>query len=837
MANTERHRVDVPDSQSIANFISRLSARRIANSATVGPYPGSKQETQPAESRETINGTSESPFEALQDRAEPSSIFHKKSEASSETRLVPNDSRNLSQQNLVPSSKTSQASLRLSITSQPQETPPIERASGHQGNPPSTAAPPHTPTTIREGVAASSSNAPDSVPHLPAALRTSSSKKQKSTLNPLAPQFHSRSIIRARTASAPQRSRAAFSAKGSPSPLVDSQTAAMDPVTPNNPARGSASKNRFVTHTTDPGGSNTRSQPSPFAPSDSPLGESKWSRNNDPNRGSEPWNKWTNPVKTTPKKTNIHREHVEQGKEYMRAKRASETPQETLPEDGRPGHATLSAQLTEINRTQAHASLQTHDPNKGVGMDVPSTPFGRRREVTDKSVAKESEALFKATAPSSESPVETVINARNGEKGSPFGPPTDQFAALKLSTERDDNLNSVETKAGEDSKAKTKLSVSKESHVTPEGSREPNVLADRTNQRAIGTNLGLAASRYAGPQKSNAEVAGPLREDIVPHEDPKLDSTTRAYSSRVYIDPPQGLKEETDRPHSSKPHTVMPRGPQADVGVPRGPKGDIIPPRGPRAHIVPPSGAEANTAHVLDSKKTAVQQPAVDHADEANKEGGEDRGNKDFFDKWPAPIPRARPGQPPSIRHVHLTNLPIDCNLAAVQGLVWGGPLETIEFVRKSGNAKIGFLSPEDCEKYWQDTTTGVEFPGKPLWKFRVERADNAIPLPTHLWNYRRECLRRCLSIHDMDQNWTVDYLKKVAEGQNGQRPTENVLVNYPSGQPRWALLRFMNITHAIEFRNLAARDVDWVKHDVHWRRCHIQFVPDPCEQTFGLHS
>ena len=444
----------------------------------------------------------------------------------------------------MPAFTTAPAFWLLENHSQPLKAPPIELVGGYQENYLSTATPPGAPT-INKSVDASASN-PREPAFIPQAdSHFSISKKPISKLNPLAPEFHSLSIDRARKASVPQQSHAVLSTGDSISPSGDSQIVAMGSKTPYNHTGSSETEKMPESYKANPSGSSTGDQPSRFPPDDFPLEDSTWSRKNNTSQGMEPWNKRTNSGSRTASSVQI--EHVEQGKEYMRAIRASKNSQETLPKDRSVVHTGPSPGLAESRWSQGQASSLIQDPAKGANMHELFNPFEDSWNVADNVVAKNSDALRDAWVQSPEPPYDTDVKAWNDELEEPIQPPVELFAALKLSTETHGDSDPVGRKHWEDFDAEAEPIVPDESNDAPDiwglediTNRLPSPKVDKLMpqgfQAEVGRTRGPRPSPGSGGPRahialspsSKANVAGALRAKKTASQRPARDRAAMA---------------------------------------------------------------------------------------------------------------------------------------------------------------------------------------------------------------------------------------------------------------------------------------------------------------------
>lgn len=182
-----------------------------------------------------------------------------------------------------------------------------------------------------------------------------------------------------------------------------------------------------------------------------------------------------------------------------------------------------------------------------------------------------------------------------------------------------------------------------------------------------------------------------------------------------------------------------------------------------------------------------------------------------------------------------ITKLPPYATPSLVTSLVSGGPLEQIHVT--GSTAHVLFLHAQDCQKFYDSTANGLlyTFEGRE-GAAEVDKAADVDVLGGQIRNFIELGFTRCVRAMDVGSDLTVATLTKKAglKGRNVESvdlgTTESGVsffggcfrkVTKVKAQIRFAVFRFCDIRHAVQFKLALEREEEW-------ENCNIQFSPDP---------
>ncbi|KAI9718164.1 MAG: hypothetical protein M1828_006796 [Chrysothrix sp. TS-e1954] len=183
---------------------------------------------------------------------------------------------------------------------------------------------------------------------------------------------------------------------------------------------------------------------------------------------------------------------------------------------------------------------------------------------------------------------------------------------------------------------------------------------------------------------------------------------------------------------------------------------------------------------------------------------------------------------PTRMRCVTLTQLAPTSTARTVASLVWGGPISTIDYPFGSNAATVHFVNAADCVRYYGEVANGIDFPGDNLRIVQVDISMTEKPVSDHVrWLIDCGCTR-CVRAIGIDESWNMMDLSELAR-RNDRRLEHIAFKNVTSGI-RALDVRFCDLTHAFEFKNMLSRDDKW-------QACNVVYAPDPCAIADGVHS
>ncbi|KAK5275594.1 hypothetical protein LTR40_012793, partial [Exophiala xenobiotica] len=226
-----------------------------------------------------------------------------------------------------------------------------------------------------------------------------------------------------------------------------------------------------------------------------------------------------------------------------------------------------------------------------------------------------------------------------------------------------------------------------------------------------------------------------------------------------------------------------------------------------------------------EEEETHSEGQDVDTGDES---GDEAREHRTHFKSWGAPTTRNKPKS--RIRKVILTGLPATADLTLVQTLIHGGIVESMRLSpagpeSTTANAYVVFTSADACDKYYDRYPNGfdVRFQGK-KYAVLVNKGEDVDVISGMMQGYIDCGATRVIKVSQVDEEWGIVALNKLAEGKNKVRQVETVLDAYRNGE-RTIHFRFANIPDAVRFKGILIRSFDW-------EGCSVDFAEDPCSKA-----
>lgn len=214
-------------------------------------------------------------------------------------------------------------------------------------------------------------------------------------------------------------------------------------------------------------------------------------------------------------------------------------------------------------------------------------------------------------------------------------------------------------------------------------------------------------------------------------------------------------------------------------------------------------------------------------SDEEKDTEDEDRENLTHFKTWGTPPKREKPRS--RVRKVILTGLPASTDLTLVQSLISGGAIDTYTLSPIGHTAYVTFASGDACDKFYEKHPNGIDFKheGKSYTSF-VDRSKDVDVISGMLQGYLDCGATRCVRAVNVDEDWGMRALHRVAEGQKKSRKVEKIIDSFRNGV-RTVVFRFTSVSDAVAFRGGLLRGVDW-------EGVRVEFDKDPCELATGVH-
>ena len=124
-----------------------------------------------------------------------------------------------------------------------------------------------------------------------------------------------------------------------------------------------------------------------------------------------------------------------------------------------------------------------------------------------------------------------------------------------------------------------------------------------------------------------------------------------------------------------------------------------------------------------------------------------------------------------AFRKVIMTNIPPTGTLDQVCGVVWGGRVLKIEYVRGSAEAYITFLEPGAAQKYLDTTGEGIKWPADPKTTVQIKPSsqddmENKISKEEQSWINDKNASRVVL-VKNIDPKMSLELWKKIAQENN----------------------------------------------------------------------
>ncbi|CAI6334361.1 unnamed protein product [Periconia digitata] len=195
-------------------------------------------------------------------------------------------------------------------------------------------------------------------------------------------------------------------------------------------------------------------------------------------------------------------------------------------------------------------------------------------------------------------------------------------------------------------------------------------------------------------------------------------------------------------------------------------------------------------------------------------------------DGWPAQQKRK---SGPGMRTCTLKGVGSVKDLHELQGLVWGGRLESISKDNEDSSfALVKFLTPQGCQKYFEATGNGIVHNGTVV---QIEQ----MPVKNSTNDVVNNCITgdvtRCVRAYHADQDWGQAALMSLARktGDKKKREVEIIKSGKDAKGQFYIEFRFGNIYDAMSFKRVLMSDEDW-------ETCNIQYGQDPCDAATGPH-
>lgn len=116
------------------------------------------------------------------------------------------------------------------------------------------------------------------------------------------------------------------------------------------------------------------------------------------------------------------------------------------------------------------------------------------------------------------------------------------------------------------------------------------------------------------------------------------------------------------------------------------------------------------------------------------------------------------------VRRLKLTNLPATSTIKSILALVWGGPVEALEYVPGNQYAFVRFMTPEDCKVYFDASANGIPYPGPEKRVIWVETDPQGVMSINERLDYLiKEKATRIVRAVGVDADWGATGLYKVA--------------------------------------------------------------------------
>ncbi|KAF2400839.1 hypothetical protein EJ06DRAFT_408721 [Trichodelitschia bisporula] len=252
--------------------------------------------------------------------------------------------------------------------------------------------------------------------------------------------------------------------------------------------------------------------------------------------------------------------------------------------------------------------------------------------------------------------------------------------------------------------------------------------------------------------------------------------------------------------------------------------------------------AEVAKGHGAADRSTADRAP-IEHAaaqDEASIEhhGTQNEDDQDQDDEavdhpkfWPIPVLRQRT----DLRAVRLLNIPEGGTIQFVERLIWGGPLERLDFTPGQTTAVATFMCHKHLVRYYRDAHIGVEWPDSSR-VVDLEILEGTPPLERR---WEAISATRCVRITGLPSHWSIDACTNFAGA------SANNIVKVRTGKtdghvspPRKLAFPLAQLIdsqeRAVEYRFNSVQDADAlmtkVRNELRFKHCAVVFADDPCQ-------
>ncbi|KAF2734781.1 hypothetical protein EJ04DRAFT_563923 [Polyplosphaeria fusca] len=194
---------------------------------------------------------------------------------------------------------------------------------------------------------------------------------------------------------------------------------------------------------------------------------------------------------------------------------------------------------------------------------------------------------------------------------------------------------------------------------------------------------------------------------------------------------------------------------------------------------------------------------------------------------WPSQEKRE---STPGCRTVLLKGV-LGLTIHEVQALVWGGRIAEIKLDTNKGSAMVKFLTAEGCQKYFSSTANGIAATFKSGKKIVV--FVESLGIPTSVNDVLKNCAEsnasRCILVADVDEDWILEGLEKLARGLGRAKRDVDIVKQFKRNSRNFVEFRFADIVQALSFKRLLQAEEEF-------EHCQITFGKDPCETANGVH-
>jgi len=191
----------------------------------------------------------------------------------------------------------------------------------------------------------------------------------------------------------------------------------------------------------------------------------------------------------------------------------------------------------------------------------------------------------------------------------------------------------------------------------------------------------------------------------------------------------------------------------------------------------------------------------------------------------------------------------MNSSLETVASFVWGGKIEAINFNPGSTTADVLFLKPEDCMKYYHETSNGVPLPDQPNRYIEVALHSDADPVHDRVRGFIERDMTRVVFATNIPTNLGLKFFENVAKGGKNELAVEKIRVGR-FGKNRAVEFRMGSIhgkiIHAVLFpfaKSMLTAVSDAIKlmgaleRDDDLEPFNKYYGHDPCESATGYHK